>query len=342
MNKISISFILLFSGLYATAQPQGNRSYPDTLILKTDSQIEMTFAFFEMRNHKEYMKNDLWKSILGAMESAVQSSTRDEGIEVSYMKVKQQEEEVAKIEITPLLNTADVFIIENNGMKELLSDRIQFTIYQREISISFSVNDLSELEQIKEINIETVWDQVEQKYKNQGRRNLYTGKGIIKYGNANIDQIASRSEGNDAIELSMGIGMGYYRDRFIPDLGFKLGFNFPDRFGNIKVQTGLLYTQQYLFFGSEEIATSEPDVNGFLTGFFTLQYGSGGKFGGGNKVGVGLGYLIHSEGDFYEGHTFKMSLFTQKSDSRINFTPELIFTNSFKQAFPALRFGLSF
>lgn len=334
INKFLLIVLLVLCGLSSTAQTKN--PYPDTLKLVTDSQIEMVFTFYEMRDHKEYFSNDLWKSILSVMQSAVEASPKVGGLEVSYRELVKEDGELAQIEVQSLTRDTDIFIIENDGMKELLSSRFEFKIYQPEVAIFFAISELSELAQLSEVNVESVWKQVEQKFENYGRRDIYHGTGIIKYGNANIDIITTKVEPGDQIELTMGIGIGFYRDRFIPDLGFKVGFNFSDRYGVMRVKTGLLYTQQYLFTASEEPAISEPNVNGFLSGFFNLKYGND------NEVGVGLGYLIHRQGDFYRGNTFKFSLYNQKKNSAVSFTPELVFSNDFKQAFPALRFGLSF
>jgi hypothetical protein len=288
-----------------------------------------------MSDKEVYLKDDLWRSILNVMSTTIESSASDEGVQVTYSKIYDSEGGMAKIEVKDIEDNSDVFLIGSDGMKEIRSERIEFQILLNKVAITFSLNDIDNLDVIKELSVESVWDQVSLKYENQGKKNIYKGDGVFKYGKANISEITGTPEVTDSIEISMGVGLGYYRDRFIPDLGLKLGFNFPDRFGNAKIQTGLLYTQQYIFTGSE-ISTDKPNLNGFLTGFFNLKYGNG------NEVGFGLGYLIHREGDFYAGDTFKMSLFSQRSSSKFSFTPELVFTNDFKQIFPALKFGLSF
>lgn len=335
IKQVIIVSIFLMGASYTHAQI--NPKYADTLVLTTDAQVEVKFMFHRMSDKEVYLKDDLWKSILSIMRTSVESSGNEEGTQVIYSKIKGKgDTEVAKVEVKALENNSDVYLIGTEGMKEIPAERTEFNILLSKVAIAFFVESLDDLDAISELSVESVWDQINLKYKDYGKRNVYVGEGVFKYGKANISNISGRSEGIDSIELSMGVGIGFYRERFVPDLGFKLGFNLPDRFGNSKIQTGLLYTQQYVFTGGSEISTSEPDLNGFLSGFFNLKYGNG------NEVGLGIGYLIHKEGDFYSGNTFKLSLFTQRSDSKLNFTPELIFTNDFKQAFPALRFGLSF
>jgi hypothetical protein len=333
-SKIIIVGILLFATFFSQAQQEVN-PYPDTLKIKTDSQIEVVFSFFRMSEKEAYMTNDLWQSILSVMESAVESSPKQEGVIVSYRKVKKGEEEVAKVEVDELKSNADIFLIDNEGMKEIHSDRIDFVIYQPKMTITFSLEELSDLEEVKELSVASVWDQIAQKFENAGKRNLYFGEGTFKFGKANLKAITGTPGGLDQLELSAGVGIGFYRDRFVPDLNFKLAVNFPDRLGNTDLQFGLLYTQQYFF---EENVQQEfdVDVNGFLTGFFSIEFSKN------YKIGAGVGALIRQEGSFYQGDTYKFSLYTEKRDSKINFTPELIFTDNFKQLIPALKFGLTF
>ncbi|MFK7953644.1 MAG: hypothetical protein AB8B73_12420 [Ekhidna sp.] len=333
-NKILVVGILLFGTFLGKAQDIVN-PYPDTLKIETDSQIEVAFSFYRMSDKKAYLTDDLWKSILGVMESSVESSLYQEGIVVSYQKIKKGDAEVARVKVDELKDKSDVFTIDKEGMKEVYSNRIDFVIYQPKLSISFSMEDLADLEEIKELSVESVWEQVDQKFENEGTRNLYNGNGVFKYGKANLDGIVGGPAVIDQIELSGGIGLGFYRDRFVPDINFKLAVGFPDRLGNQDIQFGLLYTQQY-FFDKNVEQEYDLNVNGFLSAFFSKSFRKD------YKIGVGAGKLLQQNGDFYQGDTYKFSLYTQKRDSRVNLTPELIFTENFKKAFPALKFGLSF
>lgn len=335
MNKLISTLILICSVLFGYGQNNSN-PYPDTLILTTDSQTEIKFLFHRMSNKEEYMSNDMWKSVLSIMRTAAASSSFDKGLEVSYQKIqKENEEEVAKVEVKELMPNSDVFLIGTDGMREIRSNRIEFSILLEKVGIRFWVTDLDDINDLMELNIESVWEQVALKYQNYGKRDLYTGRGVFKYGNANVSAITSKRGGTDSIELSAGIGLGFYRDRFIPDLNFKMAFNIPDRLGNTNKSFGLFYTQQYLFNGNDQ-STAKPDINGFLSGFFNIEFLNS------TQVGIAAGMLIHRDGDFYQGDTFKFSFFAQKKDSKFDFTPELIFSNDFNQVFPALRFGLTF
>ncbi len=334
IKKIAIVSVLLIIAISTKAQ-YNKSPYPDTLTLTTDSKIDIQFLFYRMSDKERHLTDDLWQSIISIMNSSATSSSYDGGIEVTYRKVKMDENEVAKVEVKEIENNSDVFLIGNEGMKEVRSERAEFKILLAKVAIVFSINSLSELEEISELSVESVWDQVNLKYKHSGSRKLYKGSGVFKYGKANISSINDSPDGTDSIELSSGVGIGFYRDRFVPDLGFKLGFNLPDRYGNPHIQLGALYTQHY-FFTEQTEGEFNLDLNGFLSGFVTYHGIES------YEIGLAIGGLIHREGSFFKGGTYKLSLYTSKDNSKVEFTPELIFTNDFKDAFPALRFGLSF
>lgn len=333
-KKLIITVVFLTIAMYTQAQVK-THPYADTLVLRTDNQVDVKFLFYRMSDKEVHMKDDLWKSILNIMSTAVSSSTYDGGVTVTYSKIKQGEGEAAKVEVKEIENNSDIFLIESEGMREILADRIEFRIYLSKAAILFSVNSMDDLEAISELSVESVWDQVNLKYKNYGKRNIYSGTGKFKYGKANVANISGRPGGNDSIELSSGVGLGFYRDRFVPDLSFKLGFHLPDRFGNKKLEFGALYTQHY-FISTQSEGDSEPDLNGFLSGFISHQFLPN------YEIGIAFGALIHRDGDYFKGGTYKLSFYTSKDNSKVEFTPELIFTEDFKSAFPAIRFGLSF
>lgn len=336
MKSSKILFLGIFlCGTFLSQAQEGVNPYPDTLRMTTDSQTDVIFSFFRMSDKKTYLTDDLWKSILNVMETAVENSDNNSGIIVTYKKVERNGEEVAQVMVDPLKSKADMYLIGNDGMVEILANRIDFVIYQPKVSIAFSLNDLSELEEIKELSVESVWAQIENKFENEGRRNLYTGTGAFKYGNANILKTNGAPAKLDGLELSAGIGFGFYRDRFAPDLNFRVAVNWPDRLGNDDLKFGFIYSQQY-FYQEQPEGDFNLDVNDFLSAFISSRIGSD------REIGFALGMLVRRNGDFYEGNTFKVTGFNRSTKSRLNFSPELIFTDDFKKVIPAVKFGLTF
>lgn len=324
-------------GMYVAAGSKDGRVwnlYPDTIRMTVEG-VEIVFAFDRISNKSEYYTNELWKSTLSVMETAAINSSIQSGKLVAYQKIQKSNEEVAKVAVTPL-PTKETYLIGVDGIEEFDLDRTEFNLIGKDLFVSFSLNDLNQIEQIKEIKIETLWQQISQKYTNEGSNNLYGGKGKFSYGNAQVNELDVLDTRLDNIEITfIGIGLGYYRDRFVPDLGSKLAFNIHDRLGNDWIQFGFLYTQQHFFSKDETTSDYSLDINGWLSGYGKLNFGK-------TKLGVGVGSLIHREGGFFQGSTWKLSIYADDNDSNFTFSPELIFTDDFKSVFPALRVGLSF
>lgn len=339
-QRISLTVLGLIVALLSFAQSDQLEAlpnqFPDSLVLTTDNKNEITFMFDRMGSNEQYFTSELWKSMINVMETAIERSDEDEGILVTYRTVLMEGTETVRISIAELEEAESVFTIDSDAMQEKLASRIEFLIIQPKVAVSFSVQDREELTEVKEMAIETVWSQIQAKYENQGKNNLYRGNGTIKYGNTTIDQISDFRPRLDQVELTfIGVGLGYYRDRFVPDIGSKITFHMFDRLGRNWIDFGFLYTNQF-FYAQDENSNFTLSPNGWLSGFAKIHNVEG------NEFGIGIGGLIHSKGDFYEGGTYKISVFNKSVNSRFTFSPEFIFTDDFKDFFPALRFGLSF
>lgn len=333
INKLIIIILGLFLSYEALAQE--NENYPDTIIMTIGEGVELTFAFNRISKKDTYFTNELWKATINVMENALESSSITGGKKIQYGKVMKQGEETARIKVSSLEEN-EVYQIGSRGTSELLKNRIEFEIKQESLLVHFVLNDINDINSVKEINIESLWKQIDQKFKDEGKRNLYIGNGEFNYGIAQIDQLGTKEIGIDNIEIIIiGIGLGYYRDRFVPDWGSKISFNLQDRLGKDWMEFGALYTQQF-FFSRNEANNDQAHLNGWITGFWKVNTKKGEEFG------IGIGGLIHRDGGYFEGSTWKLSLYNKGANSRFTFSPEMVFTNDFKKVFPALRFGLTF
>ncbi len=338
MKKISKRILLClgaFAALGTFAQDRIVNDYPDSVKMKVDENVEIIFSFYRISKKSNYYTDELWRSALNVMETAIQNSEIIGGKEIFYTKTLEGGEEVVRVEVKPL-ERKESYIIGSVGTEEFQLNRNEFHLIQEGIYVTFSLNNLNELQAVKEVKIESLWQQIDQKYTDEGSNNVYYGTGAFNYGNANVNSIEAKSSGKDNIALTLfGVGLGYYRDRFVTDLGSKISFKLQDRLGNDWIEIGALFTQQW-FFTRDESNDYKANLNGWVTGFFKYQNKHS------NEFGVGIGGLVHRSGDFYDGATFKLVAYGQKRGSNFSFSPELIFTNDFKEAFPALRIGLSF
>lgn len=337
MKRISIVILGLLTAFISLAQENTLRDqYPDTLIFEMDNKQEIIFSFDRISRKESYFSSELWQSMLNVMMTAVEKSDKSTGVLVKYQKSIVEEEESVKVTAADLSLSENIFLVERDGIKEKLASRVEFLVLLPQVAISFFINNPEELEAYKTLNIESVWKQIDTKYSNEGKVNLYKGEGSIKYGEALINKIEASNPMPDQLELTLlGIGLGYYRDRFVPDLGSRLNITMHNRLGEEWMEFGVLYTQQHFFERGNE-GNLEHNLNGFLTGYWKLHIGSE------SELGIGVGSLIHRQGDFYQGSTWKLSIIGEQRESNISISPEIVFTNDFNQIFPVLRLGLSF
>lgn len=331
ISRLLVAIFCLSGTIGAQAQKENINPYPDTLMVSTDSKKTLVFAFKNLHEEKPDLNNELWKSILSIMESSLQSAANDQGVRVTYEKVMINSDEKAKIEVAELETESDIFWIGKEGMDHDESDRVEFVVIQPKVKIVFSLNELEQLEEIKEINVESVW--MSDMEKANTKRVSYNGNGSIELGVFRVNEL-NHTDPKDFVELRGGMGLGFYRDRFIPSLSYDFSFNFSDRYGIPRTRVGLLYTQHYIHSETSE-GDFDLDLNGFLTAYWTMSRGTN------KEYGLGFGYLIHKSGGFFKGDTFKLTLYN-KNSSKMSLTPELIFIDGFEQAFSGLRFGLSF
>ena len=260
---ISVTTFLLVS--VVLAQKSEQPAYPDTLLVETEAKIDLKIAFYRASSGDSYMTDQLWNSILSVMETAAQSSDYDGGVIVSYRNVEHFGEEAAKVQIIPIEENSDVFLIGKDEMKEYRSDRYEFELYQPKVAISFTLNDLDDLGLIKKVSVEAIWKGLNQKQEEiDFRRTTYDIFGELKFGQLKVKKI-DKGTPKDFIEFSAGVGLGYYADRFVPDISYDVSFRFQDRFGKPSTKFGLLYTQHYFVSRGEENDLN-IDSNGFLSG----------------------------------------------------------------------------
>ncbi|MEM6644370.1 MAG: hypothetical protein AAF616_15430 [Bacteroidota bacterium] len=338
MKKSKIlSIVMGLLVAYQSISQEGKvERFPDSLKIETDFGGEVTFTFRNMSNKGQYVDNELWKSMLSIMESAVNNSDLDGGLIVTYEKKAAKENENVLVTVQELEDKSDILIIDKSGTKQLSANRVEYKIWLPNVRIFFLVNENDDLQNFKSLDIESAWNEINATYTNEGNRNYYVGTGTSNYNEIKLDKIEDINGAPEGIEITfIGIGLGYYRDRFVPDLSTKLGFHLYDRYGDHFMEFGFTYTTQFFFDRSEE-GKYTNFRNGWLNGFAKWRPGEN------NEMGVGVGSLVQRKGDFFNGATWKLTVYAKSSKTPLTFSPELVFTDNFKSVFPAMRFGFTF
>jgi len=218
---------------------------------------------------------------------------------------------------------------------------------QNKSKVVFITESTEELKRIEVISIDSLLKQINNYIKSEVNTDKFASDTtiVIKTNNNEIIKpeysetgqcCKTRSDScksKDQIFLMGGIGMGLVRNTFAPNfegtIGLKLGDN---------IFKGVI-SSYYMF---DKKANGDYKTNNNI--FLGIEYGITNK----NKSKeafsyfshVGASYLIHSEGDYFKGNTFKF-YFGLSKNGMISINPEIIVEDNFRNAFPgiSIRFG---
>jgi hypothetical protein len=132
----------------------------------------------------------------------------------------------------------------------------------------------------------------------------------------------------DFLGLHAGGSVGVFRDKVYPEVFFKAATYFSDRFGTNRQRLELTYD---LSFFSERKA--EGGYATFTNSFVSFSYSRNfRRTGEARWTGLGVGYLVRSSGDYFQGKTAKIFFETSLGHPKLNLIPELYLTDDFKKA----------
>jgi hypothetical protein len=150
--------------------------------------------------------------------------------------------------------------------------------------------------------------------------------GLIKSDTKHSWNIVSRG---DNLSVDANVGMGLIRNTFAPQANIGLAFTryFPRPYGSEYPQTIIrAYASAYFFFEKNAAGDYLTKDNWFVNA----------DIGESNDLSMGVGYLFSAKGDYFKNTTMKAFLNVRVLKKGLTLSPELIFTDNFRQIFPAL------
>ncbi len=145
--------------------------------------------------------------------------------------------------------------------------------------------------------------------------------------------LSDTSQKSISLGLTASIGMGLIRNILSPQFNVELHYT------SKKLWQVGVNTSSYFLFKKDASNDYKTYLNTFINGEFKKQ----GAFicnakNPNNSGGLGVGYLLQKNGNYFKGNTFKIYYIKKLSD--IEILPEFILTNNFKSIFPgvAIRF----
>jgi hypothetical protein len=137
----------------------------------------------------------------------------------------------------------------------------------------------------------------------------------------------------DALNLKIGAGAGIIKNQIVTDLSAELGLQF-SRHGLWWNQYYVSDNLFYLFDNQGKIRYNNCINLGFRHNLSTNPDKT-------NWLGVELGYLVNRQGDFFDRNTFKIG-FNWDLGRYISVSPALYISDGFRKNYPGIRIGIGF
>lgn len=141
--------------------------------------------------------------------------------------------------------------------------------------------------------------------------------------------IYDSTQNSENLELTANIGAGLIRNILSPQFNIQLHYTTKKLW-----QIGINSTSYFLF--KED---SSNDYKCYINTFINAEFIKQGTSlrdtkNSNNSGGLGIGYLLSSNGNYFKGNTFKIYYIIKQKNLEI--LPELIMTNNFKSFFPGV------
>jgi hypothetical protein len=158
-----------------------------------------------------------------------------------------------------------------------------------------------------------------------GRRSIQA-RMIVENGKVLQDTLTTSHPG-DLLSINFHGGLGFFQDKFYPELSISTALLFRDRYSRPRTKIEVDYSS--LFFAERK---TEGGFQTHVNSFLSLSYGKNFNTENGRPhwTGIGAGLLVDKSGDYFIGKTLKLFLFNEIGNSRIQLIPEFYFTNDFK------------
>jgi hypothetical protein len=106
-----------------------------------------------------------------------------------------------------------------------------------------------------------------------------------------------------------------------------LGLTFRDHFGRKNIRTSLVWDN--MLFTEKPVEGYQLNINSFLSLSFEKNFNT--KTKSPQWLGIGAGFLVRKNGDYFTGNTMKFFIIHEMENRRISLQPEFYLTDDFKK-----------
>lgn len=341
MRVILATFIVVLLTLPSAAQPKF-KLYPDSIRVEMPDQNGLVvFEFREFRVSESFLRNfsTTLTEVLGYVKQSLSGDlnaskpqrievqagpegTREVGLGVKPYGEKKQ------VTIRPIEpGETTMTILKDKGIVELLPPGWEVLLVAKEYRVKVYATDFSSLESIAAQDFGTVADVLTKDagMATLGRKSIEAQ--LILRKNAVDQQAIQYIFPGDNIGLTLQGGVGLVQSVIYPELSLKLFLSFRDRMRRPNFRTSLIGT--HMFFAEQTPEGFQTHVNSFISGTFESNFDR--KSGKASWSGLGIGFLINRNGNYFQGNTGKFFITHTIPGSRFSMVPEFYLTDNFKK-----------
>jgi hypothetical protein len=338
--------LILFLGVDHASKAQTVNYYPDSIRIELPDQ--KTIAIFELRAYKnkpDFIRNfpAFLKELLVNVEKSSPEGFADAGphkIDIRLLPEGQKEilssgsevtykplGEKTLITIRPMGRQETHVTVKEKQIVELLPPGWELSIQSKEVKVNLYAESFRSLLLVADLNFNEIADKLTKEIdaKPLGKSSI---RSRMIFRENKIDQSAfARKYPGDNIFLTATAGVGLFRDKLYPQLSLHLGLTFNDHFGRRNIRTSLVYDN--LIFAEKIVEGYQTNVNSFLSLSFEKNFNYKSKAT--QWTGIGAGFLVRKNGDYFTGNTAKIFIIHEMENRRISLQPEFYLTDDFKK-----------
>lgn len=340
MKKLLIALLLLSPGI---SLAQRFNYYPDSVRIELpDQHAILVIEMRDFSKRPETLKSipslikDTWNAALQAMPGNQSSPHK-----IEARIIPEGEEEIVGwtdatnikpvgsktvIRIVPVQERATDITVINNKVVELLPAGWEMRITSKEARIWVYSDTFEHLGEAVQVDLTAAMDKItaEPNFQHLGKNTI---QAFIQMRNQRIDQsVLKRKYPGDNIFLTGTAGIGLFRDKIYPQLTLTLGLTFRDHFGRKNIRTSLVWDN--MLFTEKPVEGYQLNINSFLSLSFEKNFNT--KTKSPQWLGIGAGFLVRKNGDYFTGNTMKFFIIHEMENRRISLQPEFYLTDDFK------------
>ncbi len=340
MKKIIVFVCLVASAkLYAD---NNNQYKSDTIVITIMNSVQITFPLNDITEIKKIKElNNRFDSLVTDIKLITKYIEEYEQPYLINYNLKNGEKHISSQEI---VNKSDVFIIKESDKALIHPPKNQLRYNSNDLNFIVSFYHLNDLIAINEIDIDTKLKNIcnEKEIIEGYNRHSRTYHYKFEENNNNFVQTDSYfAKDYDMLELSFSTGANLIRDKIVPDFGFKVGFIFNKK-GMLKNDYNIK-TNLYYFTEKDAEGNYKSNINTLLSLGYRRNLSN--NITKNNWIGIDAGFMLGQKGSYFTGNTFMFGVnweIGRYGMFGISVSPQLYITNTFKEAFPALKIGIGF